>query len=226
MLNGENDMSSILDIILIAVVAVFAIIGAKKGFVRSISGFVIYLASFFVTLAFYSRAAGLVKKIPFIANMITETEMPEFSAGKLGFMEKIKTVINYIISSDDVSATTDAVIKNLAADIIATILAFILVFIAAILILKLVFLMISSFTELPVLKQADSIFGLVFGICCGFFWAWIAASVFGNLLFPILNSRFPDVFITPMLDSTIFKLCTKVNPMTYIFMAIQKLSGR
>ena len=206
-------MSSVLDIILLLIVAIFAVIGAKKGFVKSVSGFVSYIVSFFLTFAFYKKAAVLVKRLPFIAKMITDVEMPEFSDGNNGFMEKIKVIIDYIISSDDVSETANAVAKNLIADVISTVIAFVLVFILALIV------------KAPIIRQADGILGFVFGILNGFFWAWIIANLFGNLLFPILNSKWPDIFIMPMLDSTIYKLCTKINPMTYIFMAIKKISG-
>ena len=41
MRKGQCRMSAVFDIILIMIVAVFIIIGAKKGFVRSVSGFLI-----------------------------------------------------------------------------------------------------------------------------------------------------------------------------------------
>ncbi|MGN1095884.1 MAG: CvpA family protein [Eubacteriales bacterium] len=219
-------MSSVLDIILIAIVVLFAVIGAKRGFVKSVSGFVSHIASFIITLIFYKKAALLVKKLPFIAAMITDIEMPEFSSGSGGFLDKINTVINYIISSDDISQTSKAVVNNLLADIISTIIAFALVFTCAILLMKLIFFLLGFITEAPVIKQANGALGLLFGILSGFFWAWIAANIFGNILFPVLNAKWPDIFITHMLDSVIYTICTKINPMTYIFMAIQKLSGK
>lgn len=219
-------MSSVLDIILLVIIVVFAIVGAKKGFVKSVSGFVSYIVSFFVTLALYKKATNLVKRLPFIANLITDTEMPEFSPGNDGFMEKIKVIVNYIISSDDVSEATDAVVKNLVAEILSTVIAFVAVFLIALLIMKLVFLIIGIFVKAPLIKQADGALGLLFGILNGFFWAWLGANLFGNLLFPILSSKWPDIFIHQMLDSVIYNLCTKINPMTYIFMAIQKISGK
>ena len=80
-------------------------------------------------------------------------------------------------------------------------------------------------------KQVNKIFShsifihLVFGVLIGSFWAWIVASLFGNLLFPILNAKWPDVFMEDMLTSFVYKLCTDVNPMTYIFILIKKILG-
>ena len=62
-------MSAILDIILILIVAIFIIIGVKKGFVRSVSGFLIYIFSFNIANAFYIFVAKYTDKIAFIAEL-------------------------------------------------------------------------------------------------------------------------------------------------------------
>lgn len=217
-------MSACLDIILIAIVAVFAIIGAKRGFIRSISGYVSHLIAFILALSFYKRFMVVVKRIPFISGMITDTKMPEFT-GADGFMEKIKMIINYIIFSDDVDAASKAVMNNLVADVLATVISFAVLLVAFLIVMKLVFSLLELIATAPVIKQANGVLGLVFGVLIGSFWAWIVASLFGNLLFPILNAKWPDVFMEDMLTSFVYKLCTDVNPMTYIFILIKKILG-
>ena len=217
-------MSACLDIILIAIVAVFAVIGAKRGFIRSISGYVSHLIAFILALSFYKRFAVVVKRIPFISGMITDTQMPEFT-GADGFMEKIKMIINYIIFSDDVDAASKAVMNNLVADVLATVISFAVLLVAFLIVMKLVFSLLELIATAPVIKQANGVLGLVFGVLIGSFWAWIVASLFGNLLFPILNAKWPDVFMEDMLTSFVYKLCTDVNPMTYIFILIKKILG-
>ena len=217
-------MSACLDIILIAIVAVFAIIGAKRGFIRSISGYVSHLIAFILALSFYKRFMVVVKRIPFISGMITDTQMPEFT-GADGFMEKIKMIINYIIFSDDVDAASKAVMNNLVADVLATVISFAVLLVAFLIVMKLVFSLLELIATAPVIKQANGVLGLVFGVLIGSFWAWIVASLFGNLLFPILNAKWPDVFMEDMLTSFVYKLCTDVNPMTYIFILIKKILG-
>ena len=217
-------MSACLDIILIAIVAVFAVIGAKRGFIRSISGYVSHLIAFILALSFYKRFMVVVKRIPFISGMITDTQMPEFT-GADGFMEKIKMIINYIIFSDDVDAASKAVMNNLVADVLATVISFAVLLVAFLIVMKLVFSLLELIATAPVIKQANGVLGLVFGVLIGSFWAWIVASLFGNLLFPILNAKWPDVFMEDMLTSFVYKLCTDVNPMTYIFILIKKILG-
>ena len=140
-------------------------------------------------------------------------------------MEKIKMIINHIISSEDVDAASKAVMNNLLADVIATVISFAVLIIGFLLVLKLVFLLLELVAKAPVIKQANGVLGLLFGVLIGSFWAWIVANLFGNLLFPILNSKWPDIFMDDMLNSLVYKLCTDINPMTYIFMLLQKILG-
>lgn len=217
-------MSALLDVILIAIIVIFAVVGTKRGFIKSVSGFVSHLLSFILTLVFYKRFAVTVKRLPFIAKLITDVEMPNFE-GADGFMEKMKMIVNHIIASDDVSATSKAVANNLIADVIATVISFAVLLVAFVLLFKLVFWLLDLVAQAPVIKQANGILGLVFGVFSGLFWAWIAANLFGNLLFPILNAKWPEVFMDDILTSFVFKFCTSANPMTYIFMLLQKLIG-
>jgi uncharacterized membrane protein required for colicin V production len=217
-------MSACLDITLIAIVAIFAVIGAKRGFIKSVSGYVSHLIAFILALSFYKRFSVIVKRLPFISGMITDTQMPEFT-GANGFAEKIKMIINYIIASDDVNTTSKAVINNLLADVLATVISFAVLLLAFLLVMKLVFFLLELIATAPVVKQANGVLGLVFGILIGSFWAWIVASLFGNLLFPILNAKWPDVFMNDMLTSFVYRLCTDVNPMTYVFILIKKILG-
>lgn len=217
-------MSACLDIILIAIVAVFAVVGTKRGFIKTVSGYVSHLIAFILTLAFYKRFTGVVKRLPFLDNMITDVPMPDFS-GADGFMGKIKMIIDHIISSDDVDAVSKAVMNNLIADVIATVISFAVLLIGFLLVLKLLFLLLNLIAQAPVIKQANGVLGLVFGVLIGSFWAWIAANLFGNILFPMLNAKWPDVFMDDMLNSLVYRLCTDINPMTYIFMLLQKILG-
>ena len=218
-------MSAVLDIILIAIIVIFAVVGTKKGFIKSVSGLVSHVLSFILALVFYKRFTVYVKRLPFLANMITDVDMPNFE-GADGFMEKIKMIVNYIISSDDVSVASKAVVNNLIADVIATVIAFAVLLLGFILLFRLAFLLLDLMAKVPVIKQANGVLGLVSGLFLGLFWAWIAANLFGNLLFPILNAKWPEIFMDEILESIVFKLCTSANPMTYIFMILQKIFGK
>ncbi len=218
-------MSAVLDIILIAVIVISAVAGMKKGFIKSVAGFVSHIVSFILTLLFYDRFAVYVKRLPFLANMITDVDMPELEGGST-FMQKIEIVVDHIISSEDVSAASEAIIKNYIADIIATVISFVVLLVGFILLFKLVFWLLDFAVKAPVVRQINGVMGLVFGVFIGLFWAFIFANLFGNILFPIFNAKWPEIFLDDMLDSVVFKLCTNVNPITYIFLFLKKLLNK
>ena len=57
--------------VFILVIAISAFIGMKRGFLRMVAGFVEYIVAFLFAYVFCSRLAVYMKRIPFIANMIT-----------------------------------------------------------------------------------------------------------------------------------------------------------
>ncbi|MBQ8403343.1 MAG: CvpA family protein [Clostridia bacterium] len=215
-------MSAVLDIVLIAIVVVFAIIGAKKGFFLAVSGFASHFVGLLVAVLFYKPFAALIKKLPFLANMITEVEMPDLDTGE-GLMENFKVIMEYIVTNEDIGGTTEAIINNLIADVISIAIAFILLFVGASLLTKLVFRILNFAAKMPVLKQINGTLGAVMGVCTGLFWSWMFALVFGGLLFPICNENWPNIFADDMLESFIFKLCSEFNPIAFIANLLQKL---
>lgn len=215
-------MSAVLDIILIAIIVVFAIIGAKKGFFLAVAGFASHFVGLLAAVLFYKPFSTLIKKLPFLSNMITEVEMPKLDTGD-GLMENLKAIMNYIVTNEDIGGTTEAIINNLIADVASIIIAFIVLFIGVSLLTKLVFHLLNFAAKMPVLKQINGTLGAVMGICTGLFWSWIFALVFGGVIFPICNENWPSIFTDNMLESFIFKLCSEFNPIAFIANLLQKL---
>ena len=83
---------------LILVLVISALIGLGRGFVRSIAGLAEYIIAFFVANRFYTLGAELVVKIPFLAKLKTDVDMPELDSG-VGFFEKLKAIIDHLIST-------------------------------------------------------------------------------------------------------------------------------
>ena len=215
-------MSAVLDVILILIVVVFAMIGLKKGFFKAVSGFISYLIGLVGAALFYKPFMELIKKLPFLAKMITDVEMPNLSEGE-DLMEKLKIIMNYVIENEDIGEKTKAIMNNLIADVVATLLAFLILFIGISLIVKLVFWLLDFTAKMPVLKQINGALGLAVGALTGLFWSWIFSFIFGGVLFPILNENFPHIFMEEMLDSFIFKLCSEFNPIAFIASLLHKI---
>lgn len=224
-------MSVLLDIILIAVLAVCVVIGWRRGFIRALRGFVTYIISFAVANSLYRVIAKSIITLPFLQNMITDVEMPELPANAT-FMDKVSTIVKYISEqtegsgSQDISETIQAVINNYIAELLAAIIGFIVIFLVMVLVLKLLLWILDMVvSRTPIIRQANGLLGCLIGLLNGFFWTWMVSNVFVNFALPLLNDKWPTVFVPEMADSFVVNLCTKINPITYLFMLINLISN-
>jgi len=224
-------MSVLFDVILIIILSVCALIGWKKGFVRALRGFVTYIVSFAVANTLYRVVAKSVIKLSFLQKMITDVEMPEVSANAT-FLDKMSEIIKYISGKasfsdvDKTAETVKAIINNYIAELLASVIGFIVIFIVMVLILKLLLWILDMVvSKTPVIRQANGLLGSIVGLLTGLFWTWIISNVFVNFALPILNEKWPTVFVSEIADSFIVNLCTKINPITYLFMLINLISN-
>lgn len=224
-------MSVLLDILLIAVLAVCVVVGWRRGFIRALRGFVTYILSFAVANSLYRLIAKSIITLPFLQNMITDVEMPQLPANAT-FLDKVSTIIQYISeqSAGDgpggVSETIEAIINNYIAELLASIIGFIVVFLVTVLVLKLLLWILDMVvSRTPIIRQANGLLGCLIGLLNGFFWTWMISNVFVNFALPFLSDKWPTVFVSEMADSFVVKLCTKINPITYLFMLINLISN-
>ena len=110
-------------------------IGVKKGFFKAVSRFVSPLLSLILTVLFYKPVAALVKGLPFLANMVTEVEMPDLAAGE-DLMGKLNILMKYIITNEEnLDEITNAIVNNLIADVASIVIAFVLLFVVLLLLI-------------------------------------------------------------------------------------------
>ncbi len=222
-------MALIVDIALIAVLALCVFLGWKKGFIHAISKFLTYILSFIIANIFWKHIAVYVGRIPFIQNLITEgVEGPVFEEGA-SFMDKIKSMFTFMagdmIQNGNAENST-AVMNNYLAEMLTMIISFALIFIVAMLLLKLVFRLLNAIiNKIPVVKQLNGILGAVTGFLNGSIWTWAIANLFVKAFLPTLNRINPNIFSMEIADSFIVTLCTKINPITYIFQFISWISS-
>lgn len=206
--------------VMVLIIAISAFIGMKKGFIRMIAGFVEYVVSFLLAYVFCSKLAVYVKKIPFIAKMVTDTEMPSLEGMTLG--EKIKFVVDYIVDNviakgaDQASLEAAAIVKNYIASIISTAIAFILIFVVTLLLQKLIVLLLDLAAKAPGLKQINGGLGFVFGLVCGSFWTWLLANIFVRAALPILCAKFPETFTEALASGAVTTFFLKINPVSLV----------
>ena len=222
-------MALIVDIALIAVLALCVFLGWKKGFIHAISKFLTYILSFVFANIFWKYLAVYVGRIPFIQDLITEgVEGPTFEKGT-SFVEKLKTMFTFLAGDMIQNGNTDnttAVMNNYLAEILTMVISFAIIFIVALILLKLAFRLLDSIIKkLPVIKQANGILGAIVGFLNGSIWTWAIANLFVKAFLPSLNKVNPTIFSMEIAESFIVTLCTKINPITYILQFISWISS-
>ena len=214
--------------IMVVILAIGAIIGVKRGFVRSIAGLMEYIIAFFAANRLYVRGAELVVRIPFLAKLKTDVEMPDLESGT-GFFEKIKVIVTRLLSNssgvDEVEAQARAIANNYIADLVSKAIAFIAIFIVALLLLKLIVFLIDRFCQLPFLNAANRTLGLVFGLLCGLFVTWFISNLFINTFLPICVEKWPDIFSLTMADHAVVKFFTKFSPIALVMYVVNLISS-
>ena len=207
---------------LFLIIIISALVGFFRGFVKSVAGFLVYIVSFFAARTFTPLLAVVMKRLPFIAKMITDIEMPVLDNSSTT-LQKIIEMVKYIYNS---GKSTDEAIKQIAnnylAEVLSYVIAFIILFIAIFIILKLVVLLIHKIAQTPVLKQINKILGLLVGILTGFFITWLISNAFTNIILPILSSSYPDVIPYSIGQTSLMKFFMESNPISWIMNFIVK----
>ena len=221
-------MAFVVDIILVAVLALCVFFGWKNGFIKAISGLLTYILSFAIANFCWKFMAIPVGALPFIKNMITEgVEGPVIEEGA-SFMDKLQSMISFFagdVAQDGNADTVAAVMKNYLAETLTMVISFVLVFVIAMILLKIAFKLLNSvISKIPVVGQVNSILGAVVGFFNGSIWTWAITNVFVIAFLPVLNNANPSLVPMEIAESFIVTLCTKINPITYIFQLINWLA--
>ncbi|MBO4354094.1 MAG: CvpA family protein [Clostridia bacterium] len=215
--------------VLILIVIVSAIIGMARGFVKSIAKFVQYVVAYIVANRCYVLVASLFMKIPFLANMTSDVEMPDIPEGT-GFFERIGKIVSYVASgifSGEINndETVKAIINNYLADAIAKIIAFLALFVVTVLLLKLLVLIIDKLSDLPVLKAVNRTLGFIFGLVCGLTFSWLLANLTVHILLPWFVEKWPDTFTIEMGETVVVQFFAKYSPVAMIMYLVNLLSS-
>lgn len=159
----------ILDIALIAVIAISTYLGVKRGFVRSLCNLLSFALSIIVAMLTYSTITNFVAASPvgvFISGKLSES-INSSAVDLSAFPEFLRKPLE-----SGSAEIVDIVAQNLTALIIAVISVIITIVVVKFL-LKLLFNALNVFAKLPVLKQCNGLLGCVFGFISGCFWACI-----------------------------------------------------
>lgn len=235
-------MGFILDLILIAIIVICVVYGAKKGFFKSLMSFLSGICALLIAFTFTPALSAHLNEqyvLEPIAGGIETTFLSiaenEDSSGYdkdllmdnsqfmslmegAGFSEKEVEKELYLSESGD-GAVISYLAYTVAAPIAKTvsdILAFIILFVVSLILLKIITVVISVFLKLPVLKELDRTLGVVFGVLSAVFFAFVF-SMMASHLASALSVAAPGTFTEDFIEgSLILELFAKYNPVSAI----------
>lgn len=230
-------------IAVIAILAIGAVVGWKKGFVDMLFGAVSMIVALILAVIIGPKLGAVVQgsdgimetltvkvsetlnleelavEIPDANVFVENLNLPDVMKEKLSsaeFMEKIELDI---IAEDASHKMADAVAVFLAKTII-TALCFVIVFVVALILLYLLNKVLDVFAELPLLKQANQLVGLALGFCQGILVVWM----FFAVVTVISGTEFGQIVFGYICDSKLLDFLYKNNiPMNYITKAATEL---
>ena len=223
-------MSFIIDIALIFLLALCVYIGWVRGFVKTLSGFLTYVLSFAIANATYRFLSAFVMRLPFLQKMAGDVDASVFSENAT-FLDKIKEILSVAKESafsgnaGEAVGTAKEMLGYCVAEMLSCVIAFALIFALSVALLKLLIWLFDLYVKkLPVINKANGILGAIVGLLNGFIWTWSISNIFVRFAFPVLHYVWPDVFVYEMTESFVLNLCTKINPITYLFELINLIS--
>lgn len=194
----------ITDIIIVAVIVLFAIIGVKRGIAKTIlnlAGLVLtaisayYLSSFlsqfiydsFLKQTVITNIQQIIEQngIDYALNNCLEA-VPQWINGILSFFAGIFGVSldefeSQLIIPSDISSSTSQVVESAVAPVVTSVLSIIFVivlFIMIFIIVKKLIRLASGVFNIPVIKQINQLLGGIFGLAEGLLVVFIAVNIF------------------------------------------------
>ena len=236
-------MALFLDVILIAALVIFVVLGAKKGFIRALlDGFSTLIAG---VLAYtFVEPASQYAYDSFVRNLVRNSLSNALNSTTNDFgsvTEKVEILIDKIPESAinfstkfgfNVDAVADSIIKSRPGDkevLIDTIMTdiadkimmplvetitFIVLLVAFVFVLAVVIRLFDSLIKkIPVVKETDKVFGALLGLLKGVIVIFVACTV---LAF-IAGSSQDEQFVEIVSSSKILEFVNNNNPLLNIF---------
>ena len=230
-------MQLFLDLILLAVLVVFVVLGAKKGFIRALlDGFSTLIAG---VLAYtFTESASQYAYDAFVRNMVRNSLSNALNSTINDFgsvTEKVEILINKIPESAinfsakfgfNVDAVADSIIKSRPSDkdvLIDTIMTevadkimmplvetvtFIILLVAFVFVLAVIIRLLDS-----VVKETDKVFGGLLGVLKGVIVVFVVCTILAFMMASSQNEEFFEI----VSSSKILEFVNNNNPLLNIF---------
>ncbi len=231
-------MAVFVDIVLLLLIALSIFKCAREGFVKSILDIVAFIAALFCANAYAPTLGAYFEKTFFLEKIsdMVGSALQAFGGGAapdLGtlFAEKPEAFVNAVERFQIDFSSVEAYFQKIAgesdaealgklsdhiasplASAISYVAAFLCIFIAVSIALGIAVWIIDRIFNLPVLRTANKLLGVVLGVVLGVFSAWTAVVLF-QILLPYLRMFSSDWFGGDWESGTVlYKFFTSVNP--------------
>ena len=222
-------MSLVFDIIILAVCVTSIALGAKRGFIKSVMGVCTLIAALCLAYAFTPTVSGYIRNSQAIENIsasigetiksLSYTEEGGYDLEKMftDMPDAFKQILDrYNVDDSQLSESIppsseapESAVDSLAcaiaepvADAISSVSAFLLIFIASVAVLKLLTWLLDLLFQLPVLKTANTMLGLLVGVVIALFWAWILCPL-SIVFIRAMASISPDLFNESVIEHSV-----------------------
>lgn len=233
-------MSLVIDLLLLAIIVVSAAVGVKRGFIRTIMGFVTFVASLFGAWYFTKPVSDWLSE-EFLSERITDpitqiirqlllpsldhseavpklfSDMPDALSSLLSRFGTAPTEAQSIAEgSADAAQELARYLAQPAVRAISDALAFILLFFGITLALSIITTVLNIIFKLPVLSALNRAGGLILGLVVGALYAWVISYVL-TVSIPYLSQVLPEQFTpTTLSDTIIAGWFAKTNPISLL----------
>lgn len=243
-MKGIVKMWLFLDIIIVAIFVVLAVIGAKRGFIKSVLGIGVVIISILITMNFYTYLAdffrgtvvyknltdNLNEKIEdYISTTMDEERMKELfdqsptgiSSLLAGFgltTQQVSEKYSEIILSgeENVSQSIAEYIVAPAANTLSGALAVLVMFVVCIIVLNLVVRLLDMIFKLPVLNFANRAGGFFIGILMAFLFCFVFCTVV-NISLPYLPGLGISIDREGISQTVLFSSLSEMNPLAFLY---------
>ncbi len=222
-------MSLVFDGIILLVCVTSVILGAKRGFIKSVMGVFTLVAALFLAYAFTPAVSQYIHDSEWIENVsdsigdtiksLSRNDEGTFNLEKMfqDMPDAFQQIIDrYNADEGTLSQTApvhpqaeesavDTLSEMIAApvvNVISDVLAFLLIFIASVIVLKLLTWILDLIFQLPVLKTANTFLGLLVGVVIALVWAWVLSSLSVPFIHA-MTSISPDLFSESVIENSV-----------------------
>ncbi len=224
-------MSIVLDIIVVAVVVLFALLGLRKGFLKSLMGFVGAVAALVLALTVARFAASWIFETwvrqplaDTISQALTESgaataegaldALPGYLTGLLGLADGgTEAIVGAIASSSSsLAAVLVTALAPVITNLIMVVLAIVLFFVFLLLV-RLALRLLNRVAKAPVLRQVNGLLGFLFGMGKGLLVVWLLCALAGAAA-PLWAGESAGWLQNAIEGSVLFRALSGANPVS------------